>query len=252
MGKLNDKVAIITGVAHGIGRATAIIFAREGASVVGIDIDQERGFELIKIIESDRGEGLFVKADVSKNEDVDRIVKEALTYGKIDILINNAGIEVVKKLTDTSEEEWDKTIDVNLKSVYLTCKKVIPEMVKQKRGVIINNSSVAALVGSFSSVYSASKGGIVSLSKALAIEVAPYNIRVNCVLPGAIETPMLDRVNEKLGDPEQIRKERINLYPMGRFGNADEVAKAFLFLASDDSSFVTGQSLIVDGGFVSR
>ncbi|MHA2028042.1 MAG: SDR family NAD(P)-dependent oxidoreductase, partial [Candidatus Kariarchaeaceae archaeon] len=149
-------------------------------------------------------------------------------------------------------EEWDKTVNVNLKSVYLTCKKIVPIMIKQKYGVIVNTSSVSALVGSFSTVYSATKGGIVSFSKALAVEVAEHNIRVNCILPGAIETPMLARVNQKLGNPEQIREERMKLYPMGRFGVPEEVASVMVFLASDDSSFITGESLVVDGGFVSK
>jgi NAD(P)-dependent dehydrogenase (short-subunit alcohol dehydrogenase family) len=125
-------------------------------------------------------------------------------------------------------------------------------MIKQKYGVIVNTSSVSALVGSFSTVYSATKGGIVSFSKALAVEVAEHNIRVNCILPGAIETPMLARVNQKLGNPEQIREERMKLYPMGRFGVPEEVASVMVFLASDDSSFITGESLVVDGGFVSK
>ncbi|MHA2366264.1 MAG: SDR family NAD(P)-dependent oxidoreductase [Candidatus Hodarchaeales archaeon] len=252
MGKLTDKVVIITGISSGIGKATALLFALEGALVVGADVNSEKALEVIKEIELEDGRGVFIKTDVSKSDNVDRLVQKALSFGKIDILVNNAGVEVVKKLSDTLEEEWDRTIDVNLKSVYLTCKAVLPTMIKQRSGIIINNSSVSALVGSFSTVYSASKGGIVSLSKSLAVEVGSYNIRVNCVLPGAIETPMLDRVNKKLGDPDKIRKERIKLYPIGRFGNAEEVAKTILFLASDDSSFITGTSIIVDGGFISK
>ncbi|MHA1984905.1 MAG: SDR family NAD(P)-dependent oxidoreductase [Candidatus Hodarchaeales archaeon] len=252
MAKLDGKVAIITGIADGIGKATAFKFAQEKAIVIGADIDQEKGLETIKKIESLEGKSLFVKTDVSISEDVDNLIKQALSFGKIDILVNNAGIEVVKKLIDTSEEEWDKTFNVNLKSVYLMCQKVIPFMIKQNYGIIVNNSSVSALVGSFSTVYSATKGGIVSFSKALAVEVAQHNIRVNCILPGAIETPMLTRVNEKLGDPEKIREERMKLYPMGRFGVPEEVANAIVFLASEDSSFITGQSLIVDGGYISK
>jgi 3-oxoacyl-[acyl-carrier protein] reductase len=252
MGKLEGKVVIITGMANGIGKATAFKFAQEKAIIIGADIDQEKGLEIIKEIESQGGKGKFVKTDVSIATDIDHLVDQALSLGKIDILINNAGVEVVKKLIDTSEEEWDNTINVNLKSVYLTCKKIIPIMTEQKYGVIVNNSSVSALVGSFSTIYSATKGGIVSFSNALAIEVAQHNIRVNCILPGAIETPMLARVNEKLGDPEKVREERMKLYPMGRFGVPEEVANAIVFLASDDSSFITGQSLIVDGGFISK
>ena len=252
MGKLDNKIAIITGISNGIGKATALQFAKENAIIVGADIDQEKGVKVIKEIESKGQKGLFVKTDVSNVNEIDNLVSKAMNYGKIDILVNNAGIEVVKRLIDTSEEEWDRTINVNLKSIFLMCKKVLPVMIEQNSGVIINNSSVSALVGSFSPVYSATKGGIVSLSKSLAVEVAHNNIRVNCVLPGAIETPMLARVNEKLGNVEEIREERLKQYPMGRFGTSDEIATSILFLASEDSSFITGQTLVVDGGFISK
>jgi len=249
--RLRDKATLITGIASGIGRATAIIFAQEGAKIVGADIDQEKGLEAIEVIERAGGEAIFVKANVSETRDVKRLVKKALVYGRIDVLFNNAGVELVKKLKDTTEEEWDKIIKANLRSVFLCCKYVIPEMIG-RGGVIINNSSVAGLVGSFSSAYSASKGAIIAFTKTLAVELAPDNIRVNCICPGAIETPMLHRVLEKQGDPELIRRERIRSYPMGRFGKPEEVAQAALFLACDESSFVTGAVVAVDGGFISR
>lgn len=252
MRKLEDKISIITGVGSGIGRSTALLFANEGSIVIGADLDENRGEKVIAEIKKKGGKGIFVKTDVSISEDVIKLVEKALFMGKIDILVNNAGVEVVKNLVDTTEDEWDNTLDVNLKSVFLTCKYIIPVMQKQGEGVIINNSSVAAIVGSFSTVYSASKGGIVSLSKALAVNLGPSNIRVNCILPGAIETPMLDRVNEKLGDPDVIRNERIKSYPIGRFGKAEEVAKTILFLASEDASFITGASIVIDGGFSSK
>lgn len=252
MKKLEGKVSIITGVGSGIGRSTALLFASEGSIVIGADLDENNGEKVIEEIKENGGKGIFVKTDVSKSAEVKKLVEEALFIGTIDILVNNAGIEVVKSLVDTTEDEWDNTLDVNAKSVFLTCKYIIPIMKKQGKGVIINNSSVAAIVGSFSTVYSASKGAIVSLSKALAVNLGSSNIRVNCVLPGAIETPMLDRVNEKLGDPSAIRKERIKSYPMGRFGSSEEVAKTILFLASDDASFITGASIVIDGGFSSK
>ncbi len=252
MKRLDGKIAIITGIGSGIGKSTALLFGKEGATVVGADIDQQAGLKVINEIEKDGGSGIFIQTDVSKALEVDVLVQNAISLGRIDVLVNNAGIEVVKSITDTTEEEWDKTIDTNLKSVFLTCQKTIPTMHKQKSGVIINNASVAAIVGSFSAVYSASKGGIVSLTKALAVDLGPSNIRVNCVLPGAIETPMLDRVNKKLGDEKKIREERIKSYPIGRFGNPEEVAKTILFLASDDASFITGASVVVDGGFSSK
>lgn len=251
-GRLKGKVALITGIASGIGRATAMIFTQEGAKVVGADVDQEKGLEVIEAIKRVGGEAIFVKADVSETSDVKKLVKKALVYGRIDVLFNNAGIELVKKLKDTTEEEWDKIIRTNLGSVFLCCKYVIPEMIKRGGGVIIHNASVAGLVGSFSSAYSASKGAIIALTKSLAIELAPYNIRVNCICPGAIETPMLRRVLEKQGNPELIRRERIKSYPIGRFGKPEEVAQTALFLACHESSFITGAVVVVNGAFTAR
>lgn len=252
MNKLKEKVILITGIASGIGRATAMIFAQEGAKVVGADVDQEKGLEVVEAIKRAGGEAIFVKADVSETSDVKRLVKKALAYGRIDVLFNNAGVELVKKLKDTTEEDWDRIIKINLKSVFLCCNYVIPEMIKRGGGVIINNASVAGLVGSFSSAYSASKGAIIALTKTLAVELAPDNIRVNCICPGAIETPMLRRVLQKQGDSKQIRAERIKSYPMGRFGRPEEVAQTALFLSCDESSFMTGTVVVVDGGFTSR
>jgi NAD(P)-dependent dehydrogenase (short-subunit alcohol dehydrogenase family) len=252
MKKLEGKTAIITGVSHGIGRATAILFAQEGANIVGADIDSGQGKTVIKTLEDLGSNAIFVKTDISISKDVEGLVEKARDFKRIDVLFNNAGIEVVKKLEETSEEEWNRTINVNLKSVFLCTKYVIPEMRKTGGGVIINNSSTAALVGSFSPVYSASKGGIVAITKALAVELAPDNIRVNCICPGAIETPMLQRVIEKQGDPKLVRNRRMANYPLGRFGEPEEVAQTVLFLASDESSFVTGTIIEVDGGFVSR
>ena len=252
MRKLEGKTAIITGISSGIGRATAILFAKEGANIVGSDINSEGGKTVIETIEGLGGNSVFIKSDISITEDVKHLVKRAHEFKTVDVLFNNAGIEVVKKLEDTSEEEWERTIDVNLKSVFLCTKYIIPGMRENGGGTIINNSSAAALVGSFSPVYSASKGGIVALTKSLAIELAPDNIRVNCVCPGAIETPMLQRVIEKQGDPKIVRDTRTSLYPLGRFGKSEEIAKAVLFLACDDSSFVTGGVFVIDGGFTSR
>ena len=229
-----------------------MLFAQEGAKVVGADIDQEKGLEVIEAIKRGGGEAAFVNADVSETSDVKKLVKKALVYGRLDILFNNAGIELVKKLKDTTEEDWDKIIKANLRSAFLCCKYVIPEMTKRGGGIIINNASVAGLVGSFSTAYSASKGAIIALTKTLAVELAPDNIRVNCICPGAIETPMIHRVLEKQGDSELIRRERIKQYPMGRFGDPEEVAQTALFLACDESSFMTGAIVVVDGGFTAR
>jgi NAD(P)-dependent dehydrogenase (short-subunit alcohol dehydrogenase family) len=233
--KLEEKVALVTGIGSGIGRAAALLFAQEGAMIVGADIDQEKGL-----------------TDVSEKSEVKKLIEKALAFGRIDVLFNNAGVEVVKNLRDTTEAEWDRSINVNLKSVFLCCKYVIPEMIKGGGGVIINNASVAGLVGSFSSAYSASKGGVIAITKTLAVELATDNIRVNCICPGAIETPMLRRVLKKQGNAELVRNERTKSYPMGRFGTAEEVAQAALFLACDESTFMTGAVVVVDGGFTSR
>lgn len=250
--KLDEKVILITGIGSGIGRAAALLFAQEGARIVGADIDQEKGVEVIETISQTGRKAIFVKADVSEESEVKKLVEKALAFGKIDVLFNNAGVEVVKNLKDTTEEEWDRSINVNLKSVFLCCKHTIPEMIKNGGGVIINNASVAGLVGSFSSAYSASKGGVIAITKALAVELATYNIRVNCICLGAIETSMLRRVLEKQGNAELVRNERTKSYPMGRFGTPEEAAQVALFLACDESTFMTGSIVVVDGGFTSH
>ncbi|MHA2209212.1 MAG: SDR family NAD(P)-dependent oxidoreductase [Candidatus Thorarchaeota archaeon] len=252
MKRLENKIVVITGVSAGIGRASALLFAEEGATVIGADIDEVKGAEVETAIREAGGEGHFVKADVSKQEDVAKVFAKAKELGGIDVLFNNAGVEVVKSLPDTTEEEWDRSVSVNLKSVYLCTKHALPQMEKKGKGVIISNSSAAGLVGSFSPSYSAAKGGIISLTKALAVDLGPSNIRVNCICPGAIETPMLERVIKMQGNPREVRERRLKNYPIGRFGDAEEVAYAALFLASDESSFITGAVLPVDGGFTSH
>ncbi|UCE11824.1 MAG: SDR family oxidoreductase [Candidatus Thorarchaeota archaeon] len=250
--RLEGKVAVITGVAAGIGKATAHLFAKEGAIVIGADLNASDGSKVIEEIKQSGGRAEFIEADVSDKEQVNELTRSALQHGGIDILFNNAGVEVVKKLVDTSEEEWDRTMEVNLRSAFLCCKYAIPHMISRGGGVIVNNASVAGLIGSFSPAYSASKGGVIALTKTLAIELAGEGIRVNCVCPGAIETPMLERTLRKQGVSEEVRQKRLREYPLGRFGDPEEVAKAVLFLVADDSSFVTGEVLVVDGGFSSH
>jgi len=250
--RLEGKVVIITGVAAGIGRASANLFAKEGARIVGADIDEKGGKSITEKIQAFGGSMIFVKTDVSYESDIKALFEVVHEMGGVDVLFNNAGVEVAKGLLDTSEEDWNKSVNVNLKSVFLCCKYAIQQMKENGKGVIINNSSVAGLVGSFSPAYSAAKGGIIALTKALATDFGQYNIRVNCICPGAIETPMLERVIEYQGEPSEVRARRLKNYPLGRFGYPDEVAQTALFLASDESSFVNGASIVVDGGFTAK
>jgi len=248
-GNLDQKAAIVTGGASGIGRATAILFAREGAKVVVADRDPTGGQETVRMIEGEGGQAIFVQTDVSRAEDVQRMVRETVsTYGRLDVLFNNAGIGETAKVTEASQEHWERVLTVNLGSVFLGCKYAIPEMVKVGGGSIINNASILAEVGfSNAPAYSASKHGVVGLTQTIALDYAAEGIRANTVCPGFIRTPM---VMEGL-DPE-TRDYIASLHALGRMGEPEEVAEAVLFLASDRSSFVTGTCLFVDGGYTAR
>ncbi|MGY5859565.1 MAG: SDR family NAD(P)-dependent oxidoreductase [Candidatus Thorarchaeota archaeon] len=250
--RLEGKIAIITGVVAGIGRVSAELFAQHGAHVVGVDINKEEGKSLAGKIQASGNSMTFVKADVSKLADIVELFEVTKKLGGVDILFNNAGVEVSKGMMETTEKDWERSININLKSVFFCSKHAIQQMKDKGSGVIINNSSVAGLVGSFSPAYSAAKGGIIALTKALAADFGQHNIRVNCICPGAIETPMLDRVIDFQGEPSDVRTKRQKNYPLGRFGTSEEVAQTALFLASEDSSFVTGATIVVDGGFTSK
>jgi NAD(P)-dependent dehydrogenase (short-subunit alcohol dehydrogenase family) len=248
--EFKNKVAIVTGGSSGIGKATALAFAKKGAKVVRVDWKENT--ETIDLIKKSGGEVLFIKCDVSKSPDVKAMVeKTLLTFGRIDYAFNNAGIEGVSApVQDCSEENWDRTIGVNLKGVWLCMKHEIPEMIKQGKGVIINCSSVAGLVG-FSGLpaYVASKHGVIGLTKTSALECAKLGIRVNAVCPGVIQTPMIDRLT---GNDKEAIEQFTNLEPVGRFGQAEEIANAVLWMCSDEASFVTGHAMVVDGGFVAQ
>lgn len=250
MGKLSGRVAIVTGAASGIGKASAGLFAAEGASVVAADWDERGGEEAVAGIRAGDGEASFVKADVSSADDVQRMVQTAVErYARLDVLFNNAGVEGEQAFTaDCTLENWDRVIGINLRGVFLGMKYAIPQMLKSGGGVIINNASVAGIVG-FQGLpaYCASKGGIIQLTKAAALEYARRNIRVNVICPGVISTPMVDRF---VGQSEEARKALEALEPVGHFGQPEDVARLALFLASDDSAFCTGAPFIVDGGFV--
>ena len=251
--RLKGRVAIITGAGSGIGRTSALLFAREGAKVIVADYMAESGEETVKLIKEAGGEATFVKVDVSKAADTQRMVKTAIdSYGKLDILDNNAGIEGPSAPTeDLPEEDWDRVLSVNLKGVFLGSKYAIPEMLKRGGGVIINTASVAGLVAFINMpAYCASKGGVVLLTKAMALEYAAKNIRVNCICPGAVRTPMFERF--KIGQVEEAERLFCQGRPIGRCGLAEDVANAALYLASEESSFVTGIALVIDGGWTAQ
>ena len=251
--KLDAKIAIITGATSGIGTAGAKLFASEGAIVVAVGRNSEKGNALVDEIKSNKGKAIFVRADVSKSDDVRNIVQKTVQeFRRIDILYNNAGIDVVGTVPNTTEEQWDLVINTNLKSVFLTCKYTIPQMAKQGGGVIVNTASELGTVGAREmAAYCASKGGIINLTKAMAIDCAPLNIRVNCLCPGPVETPMLERIFNAATDPAQLREAQVKGTILQRVGKPEEIAKAALFLASDDSSFNSGNVLLVDGGATS-
>ena len=250
MGKLDGKVAIVTGAASGIGRATALLFAREGAKLVAADWHDDTASDLMTQIASAGGEATFVKTDVSNPDDVQRMVQTAVdSYGRLDVLFNNAGIEGEQGPTaDCTIENFDHVIAVNLKGVFLGMKFAIPAMLQSGGGSIINTASVAGVVG-FPGIpaYTASKGGVIQLTKTAALEYATQGIRVNAICPGVIETPMVERF---VSAGPEARAAIEASEPVGHMGKPEDIASMALFLASDESAFCTGAPFIVDGGMV--
>jgi NAD(P)-dependent dehydrogenase (short-subunit alcohol dehydrogenase family) len=250
--KLDGKVAIVTGGASGIGRASAIAFAREGAKVVIADVDQHRGKETAEAIQADGGEALFYRADVSREAEVERMVADTVTrWGRIDILFNNAGVVLVKPLEETTEAEWDRVMSINLKAAFLAIKHVVPHLRRMGGGAILNTGSIGSMVGQLKTpVYIASKGAIALLTKTLALDYGRDNIRVNCLCPGITDTPML---REHIGDGpkgEANIRARISRVPLGNILRPEDLARAALYLVSDDSAGITGITHIVDGGLL--
>ncbi|MEM1711818.1 MAG: SDR family NAD(P)-dependent oxidoreductase [Nitrososphaerota archaeon] len=242
---LSDRVAIVTGAGQGIGREVFLQLAQAGAKVVLIDVS-DKVFDVLREIRGFGGDGLAIKCDVSRWEDVQAAVNQVLDkFGRIDILVNNAGIYPFKPFTEMGEQDWDKVLDVNLKGVFNFTRAVLPRMIEQRRGKIINISSIAGSVVGFPNLvhYSASKAGIIGFTRALALETAQYGITVNAISPGPIETPGIGVLSKEAY--EQVRR----AIPLGRFGKPEEVAYLVLFLASDKSDFITGQNIVIDGGY---
>jgi len=248
--RLADRVALITGGTSGIGRATAALFALEGARVGLTGRNEARGREVVGQIETAGGKALFIRSDVRLAADCRRTVEETIrTFGRLDILFNNAGVFVPHTVPDCTEEEWDETIDTSLKGTFLMSKFALPAMIARGRGVIINNSSGWGLVGGdAAAAYCAAKGGVVLLTKAMAIDHGRQGIRVNCICPGDVETPMLPEDARRRGMTWEAYLAGAANRPLGRIGQPEEIARAALFLASDDASFMTGAALAVDGG----
>ena len=248
-GRLDGKVALITGAGNGMGREASVLFAREGARVVVADFVEDSGAATVDAVRAAGGKAAFVKVDVADDAQVRAMVDFAMSaYGALHVLYNNAGIFPADDggVTETPESTWDRVMEVNLKGVWLGCKHGVPAMVASGGGSIVNVASFVALMGAATAqiAYTASKGGVLSMTREIAVEYARKGVRANALCPGPIDTPLLA---ELLSDPER-RARRLVHIPMGRLGQAEELAKAALFLASDDSSFMTGASLVVDGG----
>jgi len=250
MGVLTGKRALITGGASGIGRATALLFAREGAAVAVADVDQANGEAVVREIVEQGGRAIFIRCDVTQAADCEQAVAQAVaTLGGLDVLSNNAGIIRRAAVPETSEADWDRVMAVNVKSVFLLSKYAVPAMVQAGGGAIINTASGWGLVGGRkAAAYCASKGAVVLLTKAMALDHGEQNIRVNCICPGDTDTGMLRNEAQQLGEPYERFLVESAQRPLKRIGRPEEIAQAALYLASEASSFVTGTALVVDGG----
>ena len=246
-----DKVVIVTGAAVGIGRATAIAFAEKDARVVVTDIDVEKGKQTSSLI---GGDAFFIEMNVADSESVKNMVKEVTKrFDRIDILVNNAGIYYQGDIIETTEEEWDKVIAVNLKGVYLCSHYVLPIMLRGNGGVVVNVASEAGLVGIAGQVaYNASKAGVISLTKSMAVDFGRQGVRVNAVCPGTTETPLVKNALKKSKDPEKERRNLEECRPLNRIGRPEEIAAAILAMASDNLGYATGSVLSIDGGYTAQ
>ena len=243
--EFEGKVALVTGGSSGIGKATALAFARAGANVVIASRRVTEGEQTVHEICERGGDAIFVKTDVSKASEVEGLMNQTIEfYGRLDYACNNAGTFVMGRLFELSEEEWDRTINANLKGIWLSLKYQIPIMLQQKGGVIVNMASMSAIIGNPGvSIYSASKGGVVALTQSAAIEYAASGIRINAISPGVISTPMVDDI------PTPLLEDIQSKHPIGRLGKPEEIADAVVWLCSDKASFVTGHNMVIDGGY---
>jgi NAD(P)-dependent dehydrogenase (short-subunit alcohol dehydrogenase family) len=248
---LRGKVAVVTGGGSGIGEATARLFADEGAQVVVADVRPDAAEATATAITRSGGTALAVRVDVTQARDVEAMIRTAVqTYGGLDVLLNSADMDIQGEAGELSEDAWDRVVALNLTGVFLGCKYAIPAMRERGGGSIINTTSIMGMIGgSLGAVHLATRGGVVLLTKSAALDYARYNIRVNCICPGHIETPLLQRLLD--ADPD--RRARLLYHsPMGRLGRPHEIAQGVLFLASDEASFVTGSTLVIDGGYTVR
>jgi len=251
--RLKNKVAVVTGAGSGIGRATAVLFSKEGAKVVVVDIDEKAGMGTVDIIRENKGEAIFVSVDITDSSQVKSMVNKVIeTYKKLDILVNNAGLLISGSVVDMEEEQWDKVMSVNLRGAFLCCKYCIPEMIRGGGGAIVNVSSEAGIKAwNDLSAYSVSKAGLISLAKSIAVDFASKNIRANCVCPGTTETPLVTSILAKEENSGELRRRWERIRPLNRLGRPEEIAYGILYLASDESPYATGSVLSIDGGATS-
>jgi meso-butanediol dehydrogenase/(S,S)-butanediol dehydrogenase/diacetyl reductase len=252
--KFHDQVCVITGAGSGIGRCMAVAFGKEGADVVAVDLDEGAAAETVSLVEAAGGKAVAYSADVSSSEDVQALFhRVSERRGRVDILCNNAGIGTAAKVHATTEADWDRIFAVNARGTFLGCKYAVPIMLAQGGGCIINTASVAGLVGVRErAAYCASKAAIIGLTRAMAVDYARDNIRVNALCPGTTETPWVARINEHLGDYEVVKEQMNARQLLGRMGRPEEIAAAAVYLASSDAGFVHGSCFIIDGGMTAQ